>query len=507
MPVDANPTGGRRVVADVVAGVGVALVLIPQCMAYADLAGLPPHYGLYASALPPLLAAFFASSPFLQTGPTALTALLSFAALSSLAAPKSAEYIGLAALLALVVGVVRVLIGVLRAGSISYLMSYAVLRGFTVAAALLILCSQLPKVLGVTPGDAGVLANAWSALRQPAAWEPAALLLSGITLVLMLGGRRLHALFPGVLVAVIIGVPFGSLTGYEGAMIGELPQAIVPPLSLDLPWSRALELLIPGAIIALVGFAEVASVAQSFAEESRRPWDPNAEFVGQGVANLAAGVAGGFPVGGSFSRSAVNRLAGAQTRWSGAITGLTVLVFLPFASILATLPTAVLGAIVVGAVLKLLDPRVLLRLFSESIPQAIIGMTTFIFTLALAPHIEYAVVIGVGLALANHAWREQRIEVNVDIDGGALTLTPEGVIWFGSAPMFRRSFAAEIAKHEDVDEVVIDLSHVGRIDHTGALALRDLQRTTTSAELRFESIPPHARRILASVCGVVDPHE
>ena len=139
----------RRWLADLLAGFSVALVLVPQSMAYAELAGMPPHHGLFAAALPPLLAAFFASSPYLQTGPVALTSLLSFAALSSISVPGTAEYVGLAALLALVVGVVRVGIGVMNGGAISYLMSQPVLRGFTAAAALLILSSQLPKVFGV----------------------------------------------------------------------------------------------------------------------------------------------------------------------------------------------------------------------------------------------------------------------------------------------------------------------------------------------------------------------
>ena len=173
------------------------------------------------------------------------------------------------------------------------------------------------------------------------------MIISAVTLVLMLGGRKLHQLFPGVLVAVVFGIVYGHLTGYEGPTIGEVPPVLVPPFTLDLPWSRLPELLIPGTIIALVGFAEAASVSQAFAEQTRTPWDPSKEFTSQGVANLAAGLVSGFPVGGSFSRSAINKTAGAQTKWSGAITGVAVLIFLPFAGVLSPLPMAVLGAIVV----------------------------------------------------------------------------------------------------------------------------------------------------------------
>jgi len=145
---------------DVVAGLSVALVLVPQSMAYAELAGLPAHYGLYAAAFPPIAASFFASSPYLQTGPVALTSLL------TLAVPGSERFVALAALLALVVGVVRILVGLLREGRISYLMSPPVLQGFTMAAAVLIMASQLPAAMGISPPVSGVIQGAWWSLTE-----------------------------------------------------------------------------------------------------------------------------------------------------------------------------------------------------------------------------------------------------------------------------------------------------------------------------------------------------
>ena len=164
----------RPVPADLLAGLSVAMVLVPQSMAYAELAGLPPHLGLFASALPPILAAFFASSPYLQTGPVALTSLLTFGALAGLAEVGTANYVALAALLALLVGVTRLVLGFLRLGVVTYLMRDPVVTGFTSAAAILILASQLPKAFGVVAPEGGVLWRAGWSLGHPDRWEAAA---------------------------------------------------------------------------------------------------------------------------------------------------------------------------------------------------------------------------------------------------------------------------------------------------------------------------------------------
>ncbi len=497
----AKSTRGRRFwIPDLIAGFSVALVLVPQGMAYAELAGLPAHHGLYASALPLIFAAIYASSPYIQTGPTALTSLLAFGALATIATPGSGEYIALAALLALVVGLVRTLIGALQAGVISYLLSQPVMRGFTAAAGLLILCSQLPAALGVaTQLDGGVLSRALAAVTDPGLWEPAALGLTALTLILMLGGRRVHALFPGVLVAVVCGVVLSLVFEYQGPVLGEIPQAVLPPLSLDLPWHRIGDVLLGGTVIAVVGFAEVAAIAQTYSERSGKPWNPNREFLSQGVANITAGLAAGFPVGGSFSRSALNRLAGAKTRAAGAITGLTVLLFLPLSDLLTTLPRAILGAIVVGAVFGLLKPGPLILLWRQSPAQALIGYSTFVLTLYFAPHIEYAVIAGIAISVAVHAWREQAVEVAANMCGHTLTLTPSGVVWFASATKLRQAMAREIAGQPEVARLVVDLHAVGRIDLTGVLALRQLFESVTVTNIAIVRVPPHAKRLVARI--------
>jgi SulP family sulfate permease len=476
-------------------------------MAYAELAGVPAHHGLYASALPCLLAAFFASSPYLQTGPVATTSLLTLGALVTLVDPSDPTFVAYAALLAVLVGALRLLFGVLRLGTIAYLMSQPVLRGFILAAAFLIMLSQVHYVLGVVPpGGLGVGPRAFWAIAHPEGWDVASIVLSVVGIAIIQGGRRLHALFPGVLVAVIVGLVFSAVTGYADAeplrIVGDVPQVLFPPLTFDLPWDRTLTLVPSALVIAVVGFAEAASISQTFAEAERIPWDPNREFISQGVANLAAGFTGGLPVGGSFSRSAIGHMAGAQTRWSGGITGLVVLLVIPFAGVLSALPKAILGAIVLAGVIKLLNPWPVLVFFKQSVPQALIGVTTFAATLLLAPHVEYAVLLGAVLALAVHAYREQQVLVDVEQDGEVLVLKLQGVLWYGSAPLVRERMTRELAAHPAARTVHLDLSAVGRVDLTAALVLAevlDVANRSPLVEANVIGVPKHAESILANV--------
>ena len=483
--------------ADVMAGLSVALVLIPQSMAYAELAGLPPHIGLFASALPPIFAAFAASSPYLQTGPVALTSLLTFGALAEIAEPGSVDYVELAALLALVVGVTRLVLGALRLGVVAYLMSEPVLVGFTSSAAILIIGSQLPKTLGVDTPDGGILENAWWSIRHGGQWEGRSVVIAALTVLLVLGGRRLHRLFPAALVAVTGGVVFSRLTDYDGPVVGDVPTGF-PNLGLDLPWGSTGSVLVAGIVIALVGFAEPASIARVFAATDRQPWSADREFVSQGLANVASALSGGFPVGGSFSRSSLNRLSGAQSHWSGLVTGAAVMMFLPVADVLEPLPRSVLGGVVVAAVVRLVQPAQLVGMARRSRPQAIVAWGTFAATLALAPRVEQGVLVGIGLSLGLHLWRELRIDVPRRIDGSILHLEPRGVLWFATAARLERQVLDALAAEPDVDDLRIDLGGCGRVDFTAATVLGRLGDDAQSAGLKvvITRIPDNVTRHL-----------
>ena len=485
---------------DVLAGLGVAVVLIPQSLAYAELAGLPAQYGLHVAALAPMAAAFFASSPWLQTGPVALTSLLTLGALLPMAEPGSGLFITMAALLALVVGGARIFIGLFRLGWMAFLLSQPVILGFTAAAALLIIGSQIPGAFGVEPGVPGVGPRALWTVVHPRSWDPTAMGISLGTLVIMFGSRRIHPAVPGVLLACLGGLAFSLLSGYQGLRLEAVPPDFPLP-SLDLPWARLPTLILPGIVIAMVGFAEASSISQALATQERRPWDPDREFISQGVANVAAGIFGGFPAGGSFSRTSLNHLAGARSRWSGFVAGAAVLLFIPFSGALAPLPKATLAAVVIAAVWKLIQIRPLLELWSLSRPQALIGWSAFGLTLALAPHVEEAVILSVALALGVHVWRELRPEHTVRQDGSNLHMELGGVLWFGSAPILEKALLQSLNRASGVKTVVLDLGGLGRVDVTGALVLRQLKKNVERAGLSvvFNNVPAHAHRVMTEV--------
>ncbi len=455
-----RPTIRRPSPADALAGFSVALVLIPQSLAYAQIAEMPVVTGLFASALPLIAAAPLGSSPYLQTGPVALTSLLTLAALQGAGfAAEDPNYVALGSLLALIVGAFRLLLGLIRGGWAAYLIASPVMQGFTSAAALIIISSQLPKALGtndVVPDGSTVGKALWT-VANPGQWSPVAIGISAMTLALMLGGRRLHRLFPGVAIAVIAGLVLSRLLDNPGSVVGQpigIPQGL-PSLSLDLPWSSLGTLLISGIVIALVGFAEPSAIARLFASEDGVPWNANKELIGSGFGNLASALSGAFPVGGSFSRSSVNRLAGAESRWSGGFTGLVVLAFLPFAGVLNPLPQAVLGAIVVGAVLGLLKPRVMLTMHRHSKLDALLAWSTFVAALVLAPNVQYAVLIGVALSGLVHLLRPLRLQTP-ETSGAATVVRPEGLLWLGSYRRFDDLLTEFTTVHAG-DDVVVDL--------------------------------------------------
>ena len=485
---------------DLIAGVSVAFVLIPQSMAYAELAGLPGHVGLYAATLPLVAAALFASSPYLQTGPVAMTALLSFGVLTQRAEAGTAEYAALAALLAVMIGLVRIALGLTGSGWVSYLMSRPVLRGFTSAAALLIILTQIPGVFGVSPAATGVVGGAWWVVSHAEAWHMPSVALSLGTLVLIVAGRRMHALLPGALVATAGGLLFSAWAGCDGPVIGEIP-ATLPHFSADLPWAAFPSLALPSIVIAIVGFAEVAAISRGYASRERMPWSPDREFVSQGAANLTAGLFGAFPVGGSFARSAVNHMAGARSRWSGAVTGLSVLAFLPFAGILAPLPKAVLSGIVIAAAGGLIRPRAFIKLWRLSPRQALVRWFTFAVSLALAPRVDLGVLAGVLASLATHVWRERRADFDSRVEAGILHIDVRGVLWFASAPEIQERIFDKLAKAGNISAVVISLRGLGRIDLTAALTLKEILDEAKQAGLRASliEIPAHAQPTLGHV--------
>ncbi len=514
-PLDLRPQALRQrlepikpTLSDLVAGLTVFLVLIPQGLAYAELAGLPSHLGLLAGTLPPLIAALFVSSPYLQTGPTALTALLILGPLTQLAEPGSATYIELAALLALMVGVARIIFGVLRLGIMAYFVSQPVLTGFTTGAALLITGTQVPTILGVDVsrigadgGSRSVMSRAFDAIDDPSLWSGQSIAIAAITFGLTIGLRRVHKLFPSVLAAVAVAWAIDAALGGETRHIGFIP-AELPALSFDLPFDRIGDLLVPALLIAVIGFVEPASICRTYATAKRERWSANQEFISQGAANIAASAVGSFPVGGSFGRSSLNERAGATSRWSGAITGFAMLAFLPFAGVLETIPSAALAAVVVSAAISLVRLDNIAAMWAWSKPQMATAVAVLIATLVLDPRIDHAIEFGIVLSIGVHLWREMQIFISVNqVDERTVRIRPHGVMWFGSTNRIVEHMLATLADHPHVTTVIVNLEGVGRLDLTAAIEMADFanDQQDNGIEVEFEAVPPHAQRLFDSL--------
>ncbi len=264
--------------------------------------------------------------------------------------------------------------------------------------------------------------------------------------------------------------------------------------------------MVPGVVIALVGFAEPASIARSFAVQDRLPWDADREFVSQGTANIAAGLTGGFPIGGSFSRSALNRMAGAKSVWSGAVTGMAVLAVLPIAFLLSPLPTAVLAAIVLTAVVPLIQLRPIVALWRHSRPATLVAVGTLAATLGFAPRVERGVLVGIGLSVAVHLWRELHVSFERWEEGTTLHVRPQGVLWFGAAQGLEDRLLADLARRPSLSHAVIHLDGVGRLDITAAQSLHTVldEARRSGVEVQVDGVRDEDRRL---VDGVVLPRD
>ena len=450
--------------ADLVAGFSVAVVLVPQSLAYSQLAGLPAHIGLFAAALPLIIFSIYASSPYLQIGPAALTVLITFGILTGLGyVPESSSYIAAAGLLALLVGLFRIILGTFKLGWASYLICQPVMYGFTTAAAVLIFCSQLPKALGVNlvVPDGDTISKAFWSITNIGEWNLSSVLIALFTLAAMLGGPKVHKIFPGVLIAVLSGLALSKIGISNGPTVGEptsIPEGL-PSLSLSFPWEQVVNLSFGALIIAIIGFVGPSAIARTFADEEQQNWDPNKELIASGSANLMAAFSGSFPVSGSLSRTSLNKLSGAMTTWSARFTGLAVLCFLPVASVLDDLPQAVLGGILLGASIKLIKFKILTEIVSVSKPEALLMFSTFIATLMASPNIHWGVLFGFLATLVLHQYNPGRVKASEEN-----IVVIEGLIWHLS----EKDVIAQIiklAKQNQQNQLKIDFTKIAVVEN------------------------------------------
>ena len=407
------------VLRDIIAGTTIAMIIIPQSMAYAALADVSPIYGLYAALVPVGIAAFFGSSRYLATGPVAMVCLLTSVAVTSLSAGDNSLYIFYAIILAVTVGVFQVVLALFRAGKIFDTIPEHVLLGFTSAAALIISTSQLSKVFGMPKISLGQLSNPESLLAStPINFE--ALGLSILVLFLMYLIKYKFTKFMtlsnlAVFFAVLLSISYSLVQSYSGPIVGYIPPGLpdfkVPDFKIfngSIPM-----LVIHTLIIAFVGFMEAIAIAKQLYSKkppkdsngvelykNPTPVDSNQELLGQGIANISSGISGSIPVSGSFSRSAVNEASGAYSGLSSIVTMMVVGITLLFATpLLFSLPQATLGIIVIFAVIPLIRIKEMGKLYSESKRLGTITWITFASTL-IFPMLSIEIYEGV----TTHIW-------------------------------------------------------------------------------------------------------
>lgn len=499
--------------ADLLAGAVVAVLVLPQSLAYALLAGLPPQAGLYVSILPVLAYALVGSSMVQAVGPVAITAIVTYAVLSPLATPGSAAYVGMAAALALMSGLLVLAFGVLRLGFLASLLSRPVVSGFISGSAWLILISQLKLLLGVSAPGVGAWGQLSATLVQlPHAHLPTVAL--SVTTVAVLVAAR-SALVPALVrwgvaraaadmavrlvpLAVVLlataAVAVWGLDVYHGvAVVGAVQQGL-PELGLTLPGVDTLGLLlVPALILAFIGTVQNIAMAQALAIQRRERVNPNQELVGLGLSNVVASVAGGMPVGGGLSRTAINMAAGAKTPLASVVAAVAMLVLVWVGTAgFARIPLPVLAATIVVAALQMVDVAEFRRAWAYDRADALAWAGAALGVLVLG--LQGGIMLGIALSLATLLYRASTPHIavvgrvagtehfrNVERHGvetlpGVLFLRIDESIFFGNLRAIEARLMSELAKLSQPHAVVLIMSAVNRVDLTGLEALTDLQR-------------------------------
>ncbi len=483
--------------ADLIAGITVALVLVPQSMAYAQLAGLPAYYGLYASFLPGMVAALFGSSRQLATGPVAVVSLMTASALEPIAQGNAELYIAYAVMLALMVGLFQMALGLLRLGVLVNFLSHPVVVGFTNAAAIIIGTSQLGKLFGVSVESAEhtyeTVFNTVIEAFHNAHFET--MLMALFALGIMISLRRYLPKVPNVLTAVVVTTLISWAVGFEamgGKVVSSIPAGL-PALALpEIDFQVMGQLLSVTVTIAVIGFMEAISIAKAMAARTRQRLDANQELVGQGLGNIVSSFSQGYAVSGSFSRSAVNIGAGARTGFSavttGAVVGITLLMLTP---LLYHLPQATLAAVIIMAVINLVKVDPIKHAWKVQRHDAAVAVITFGLTIIWAPHLDKGIMVGVMLSLMLFLYRSMAPRVAVlsrDTDGtlrdadvrkletcrNISLIRFDGPLYFANTGYFEDKVLERVALKPDLKFVIIDAEGINEIDATGEEMLHHL---------------------------------
>ncbi len=491
-------------------------MLVPQGMAYALLAGMPPIYGLYAGLVPPLIYVFLGTSRQLSLGPVALSSLLLLAGISPLATPESATYIELVILAGLLIGLAKVLLSWLRLGFLVNFLSQPVLLGFTSGAAIIIAASQLKDLLGFSiPRSSHLHETLLYAITHigQTNWIAVAICLGSI--VAMISMKKLSRRIPHALVVVLIGslLSWGlHLPDYGLAIVGQVPEGL-PGLNVpEISWERITQLMPTVITVTIISFVECISIAKVLeAKHQDHTVRPNQELFALGIAKVAGAFFQALPVSGSFTRSAINHESGAKTGMASLITVLLIVLTLAFLTpLFYYLPKAVLAAIILMAVRSLFDWRAAVRLYKSHRRDFIMLITTFWTTVTLG--VEMGVLIGVLLSLSVIIYRSSSPHVAVlghlagtnfyrNINRFAeakefsdiLILRFDDQLYFANATFFKDTIKRLVNERKGLKLVIIDATSMHELDSSGTQALEEVVQFLKD------------RQIKLSICGVIGP--
>nr|WP_246394672.1 sulfate permease [Microbulbifer rhizosphaerae] len=506
---------------DLLAAVIVTIMLIPQSLAYALLAGLPAEVGLYASIAPLVAYALFGSSRSLSVGPVAITSLMTAVALSQVAVQGTGEYLLAASVLALLCGLFLALMGFLRLGFFANFLSHPVISGFITASGLLIALSQLKHILGIDAGGENLLQLGTSLLRNLPGMNTHTLAI-GILVVLFLfwsrGGATILltrlSLSPhsaallakaapvvGVLVTVLLSLVLG-LEERGVALVGAIPRGL-PELQIPgLSWELVRALMLPAVMISVIGYVESVSVGKTLAAKRRQKIDVNRELVGLGAANVASGFSGAFPVTGGFSRSVVNFDAGAETQMASVFTAIGIALASMFLTpYLYYLPKATLAATIIVAVLSLVDFSILKKTWNFSRRDFAAALVTIVVTLFAG--VEAGVACGVAASITLFLYRTSRPHIaEVGLVEGTehfrnvkrhkvltvpqiLTIRVDESLLFSNAGYLEDRIYADLAGNAQVRHVILMCSAVNEVDWSALEVLESVNERLQELGIRL----------------------
>src|SRR6056297_1315799 len=500
---------------DMIAAVIVTIMLIPQSLAYALLAGLPPEAGIYASIAPIILYAVFGTSRALAVGPVAVVSLLTASAVGQVAEQGTAGYAVAALTLAFLSGGFLVLLGVLRLGFLANFLSHPVIAGFITASGILIAFSQLKHLLGITAHGhtlPQVIGSLWAHVGDI---NLLTVLIGGLATAFLFWVRKglkpllrrlgaspriadvLTKAGPVAAVAVTtLSVWLFGLNDRGVSIVGEVPQGL-PPLTLPgLSPDLVGQLLMPAILISIIGFVESVSVAQTLAAKKRQRIDPDQELIGLGAANIGAAFTGGYPVTGGFARSVVNYDAGAETPAAGAFTAIGLAVAaVALTPLVFYLPTATLAATIIVAVLGLVDLTILRKTWAYYRADFTAVAATILLTLGLG--VEAGVSAGVILSLALHLYKTSRPHVaevglvpgtqhfrnilrhEVETDPALLTLRVDQSLYFVNARFLEDLVQSRVSEGSDIKDVILMFSAVNEVDFSALESLEAINQRLT----------------------------